>query len=235
MIYFGIPNLKLGTEKKIISVFFIRYEEAYRDATQILKDDSTNKAIQPYLQRLYKIVEERARINAQTNTKLESMLKIVFDPSNDKEKRETAMKNLLVLARENAGSEIMVKKSPIVQKLKNLLKMEKNQVLYVTGVRIIGELCKHSEDKTKTVLKDVGVPWFLEILDSNNEEIVNAAQYCLQSILNTLSGTIFHSTKNRILSTFLYFLQVWKISQTQNPNRNLLKRTNQLLIPYLPV
>lgn len=127
------------------------------------------------------------------------MLKIVFDPSNDKEKRETAMKNLLVLARENAGSEIMVKKSPIVQKLKNLLKMEKNQVLYVTGVRIIGELCKHSEDKTKTVLKDVGVPWFLEILDSNNEEIVNAAQYCLQSILNTLSGTIFHSTKNRIL------------------------------------
>lgn len=116
------------------------------------------------------------------------MLKIVFDPSNDKEKRETAMTNLLVLAKENAGSDLMVNKSPIVQKIKNLLKMEKNQVLYLTGIRIIGELCKHSEEKTKTILKDVGIPWFLEIIDSDNKEVVNAAQYCLQCILNTLSG-----------------------------------------------
>ncbi|ENN77600.1 hypothetical protein HUJ04_000770 [Dendroctonus ponderosae] len=165
-----------------------RFEEAYRDATQIFKDDPTNKAVQPYLQRLHRIVEERARINSQTNNKLESMLKIVFDPSNDKEKRETAMTNLLVLAKENAGSDLMVNKSPIVQKIKNLLKMEKNQVLYLTGIRIIGELCKHSEEKTKTILKDVGIPWFLEIIDSENKEVVNAAQYCLQCILNTLSG-----------------------------------------------
>ncbi|CAG9770799.1 unnamed protein product [Ceutorhynchus assimilis] len=164
-----------------------RFEEAYRDATQIFKDDPANKTIQPYLQRLHKIVEERARINSQTSTKLDTMLKIVFDPSNDKEKRETAMNNLLVLAREHAGSEVMIK-SPVVQKIKNLLKIEKNQTLYVTGVRIIGELCKHSEDKTKTVMKDVGVPWFLEILDSKNQEVVTAAQYCLQCILNSLSG-----------------------------------------------
>lgn len=165
-----------------------RFEEAYRDATQIFKDDPTNKAVQPYLTRLHVIVEERARINAQTNTKLENMLKIVFDPSNDKDKRETAMNNLLVLARENSGSEVMVKQSPIVQKIKNLLKIEKNEALYVTGIRIIGELCKHSEERTNLILKDVGVPWFLEILDSKYEEVVNAAQYCLQAILNTLSG-----------------------------------------------
>ncbi|XP_050302471.1 protein unc-45 homolog B [Anthonomus grandis grandis] len=165
-----------------------RYEEAYRDATQIFKDDPTNKPIQPYLQRLHRIVEERAQMNAQTSKKLESMLKIVFDPTNDKEKRETAMRNLLVLARENAGSEYMVKKSPIVQKIKNLLKIEKNPELYVTGIRIIGELCKHSEELTNIVLKDVGIPWFLEIIDSKNEEVVSAAQYCLQSILNSLSG-----------------------------------------------
>ncbi|XP_066149150.1 protein unc-45 homolog B [Euwallacea fornicatus] len=165
-----------------------RYEEAFRDATQIFKDDPTNKSIQPYLQRLHRVVEERARINAQTHTKLETMVKIVFDPSNEKEKRETAMKNLLVLAKENAGSEVMIKQSCIVQKIKNLLKVEKNQTLYVTGIRIIGELCKHTEEKTKAVLKDAGVPWFLEILDSNSQEIVYAAQYCLQCILNSLSG-----------------------------------------------
>ncbi|KAF7287644.1 hypothetical protein GWI33_005992 [Rhynchophorus ferrugineus] len=165
-----------------------RFEEAYRDATHIFKDDPSNKAVQPYLQRLHQIVEERSRVNAQTNTKLESMLKIVFDPSNGKDKRETAINNLLVLSKEHAGSEIMLKQSPIVQKIKSLLKIEKNHEIYITAVRIIGELCKHSEDSTKIVIKDAGVPWFLEILDSSNQDIVNAVQFCIQAILNSLSG-----------------------------------------------
>ncbi|XP_060516554.1 protein unc-45 homolog B-like isoform X2 [Cylas formicarius] len=164
-----------------------RFEEAYKDATDIFKDDPTNKVIQPYLQRLHKIVEEIARQKGQINNKLESMLKIVFDPTNEKEKREIAIKNLLVLAREHGGSGVIIK-SQVVQKIKNLLKLEKDQEICVTGVRIIGELCKHGEKETKYVLQDVGIPWFLEILDSNNKEIVNAAEYCLQIILNSLSG-----------------------------------------------
>ncbi|XP_030754839.1 protein unc-45 homolog B [Sitophilus oryzae] len=165
-----------------------RFEEAYKDATQIFKDDPSNKIIQPYLQRLHKIVEERARISAQTNSKLESMLNIILDPTNPKDKRETAMKNLLVLARENAGSQIMLKQGCIVQKIKSLLKVEKNEEIYVTGIRIISELCKNSEEKTRIVLMDIGIPWLLEVLDSTKEPVVNAVQYCIQSILNSLSG-----------------------------------------------
>lgn len=164
-----------------------RYEEAYRDATQIFKDDPNNKSIQPVLERLYRVVQERMRQNAQTSTKIESMTKIAFDLTADKEKRETAMNNLLVLARENAGSSMMIQ-SPVVQQIKKLLKVEKNRDIYITGVRIIGELCKHSVDKTKAVMKDVGIPWFLEILDSDCEKQVNAAQYCIQQILNIFSG-----------------------------------------------
>jgi hypothetical protein len=115
------------------------------------------------------------------------MTKIAFDLTADKEKRETAMNNLLVLARENAGSSMMIN-SPIVQQIRKLLKVEKNRELYITGVRIIGELCKHDVDKTRAVMKDVGIPWFLEILDSNCLNQVNAAQYCIQQILNIFSG-----------------------------------------------
>jgi tetratricopeptide (TPR) repeat protein len=164
-----------------------RYEEAYRDATQIFKDDPNNKMIQPVLERLHRIVQERSRQNAQTSTKIESMTKIAFDLTADKEKRETAMNNLLVLARENAGSSMMIN-SPIVQQIRKLLKVEKNRELYITGVRIIGELCKHDVDKTRAVMKDVGIPWFLEILDSTCPNQVNAAQYCIQQILNIFSG-----------------------------------------------
>nr|CAH7723397.1 unnamed protein product [Callosobruchus chinensis] len=164
-----------------------RLEEAYRDATQIFKDDPTNKEIQPVLSRLLPIVQERARQNAQTSNRLESMTKIVFDISQPTDKRETAMNNLLVLSREHAGAEIMVK-SPIVQQIKKLLKVEKNKEIFVTGIRVIGELCKHNEERTKLILKDAGIPWFLEIIDSNDEKQVTAAEHCMQTILNALSG-----------------------------------------------
>lgn len=164
-----------------------RYEEAYRDATQIFKDDPSNKTIQPILERLYKIVQEKARQNAQTGNKLVSMVKIVFDITENSEKRETAMNNLLVLSREHAGAEIMVK-STVIQQIKKLLKVEKNREIYITGIRVIGELCKHSEERTKIILKELGIPWFLEILDSNDQKQVNAAEHCMQTILNALSG-----------------------------------------------
>lgn len=164
-----------------------RYEEAYRDAKQVLNDDPGNKAIQPVLARLHGIVQDRLRQHAQTQTKVESMMKLAFDVANDKEKRETAMNNILVLAREKAGSEFLMKEN-VVHKVKSLLKVEKHEEIYVTGIRIIGELCKHNVDRTIQVLQVVGIPWFLEILDSNSEKRVNAAQHCMQLILNSFSG-----------------------------------------------
>lgn len=164
-----------------------RYEEAYRDASQIFKDDPSNKVIQPVLSRLHTIVQERLRQNSKTSNKLESMMKIVFDITETSEKRETAMNNLLVLARENSGAELMVK-STVVQQIKKLIKVDKNKELIRTGIRVIGELCKHSEQRTKAVLKDAGIPWFLEILDSNDKDQVNAAEHCIQTILNAFSG-----------------------------------------------
>ncbi|CAH0548699.1 unnamed protein product [Brassicogethes aeneus] len=164
-----------------------RYEEAYRDATQIFKDDPTNKVIQPVLERLHKIVQERMQEQAKIGNKIDSMTKLCFDLTADREKREMAFNNLLVLSRERAGSELMIK-LPIVQEIKRLLKVEKNREIFITGIRIIGELCKHDEHKAKTVLQTAGIPWFLEILDSKCEKQVNTAQWCMQVILNTLSG-----------------------------------------------
>ncbi|GJQ79844.1 putative myosin-binding striated muscle assembly central [Trypoxylus dichotomus] len=164
-----------------------RFEEAYRDARQILNDDPNSKLIQPVLERLHKVVQERANQNAQLSTKVDSMSKIAFDIAADKEKRETAMNNIMVLARENAGSDLIIN-TGVLQQLRRLVKIEKNKEILISAVRILGELCKHNPEKTLKVLKVVGVPWFLEILDTNYEQEVNAAQYCIQTILNTFSG-----------------------------------------------
>lgn len=164
-----------------------RFEEAYRDARQVLTSDPNNQSIQPILENLHQIVQERLRQNAQINTKVESMFKIAFDFEADREKRETAMNNLLVLSREKSGAELMFKEG-ITIKIQSLLKVEKNKDIFLAGVRIIGELCRENVERTKQIMQELGIPWLLEILNSQEELQVNAAQYCLQTILNSLSG-----------------------------------------------
>ncbi|XP_068623400.1 protein unc-45 homolog B [Battus philenor] len=164
-----------------------RFEEAYRDAKAIFTVDPTNKAVQPLLARLHAVVQERARINAQTGNKVEQMFKVAFEIGEEKEKRQKAVGNLLVLAKETVAADLMIQKG-IVHKIQQLLKIEKNPDIYVNGVRVISQLCKRSVERTLNVIKVVGIPWFLEIIDSDIEERVNAAQYCLQVILNTFSG-----------------------------------------------
>lgn len=164
-----------------------RHEEAYRDARQINILDPNNKAVQPILSRLYEIVQENLRKNAQMNNKVASMFNYAFNFEESKDKRETAMNNLLVLAKESAGAKAL-EEAGVVQKIGTLLKVEKNEEIFLAAVRTIGELCKGSVERTKNVLRELGVPWFLEILNCKKEEQVNAAQYCLQLILNSLSG-----------------------------------------------
>lgn len=148
-----------------------RYEEAYRDATQIFKDDPSNKAVQPILKRLHQIVQERALQRAQTDSKIENMMSITFNITEDMEKRTSAMNNLLVLSREHSAAEIMIQTS-VVQKIKKMLKVEKNQEINITSIRVIGELCKQNSKHTKLILNEVGIPWFIEILDSNDQQQV---------------------------------------------------------------
>lgn len=38
------------------------------------------------------------------------------------------------------------------------------------------------------ILQLLGVPWLLDQLNSNNDDQVSAAQYCVQTVINTISG-----------------------------------------------
>lgn len=107
------------------------------------------------------------------------MIDIAFEVKGDNEKRETAMNNLLVLARERAGAEIMFNDG-IVSKIIKMLKLEKSEEIITIGVRIIAELCKDNINRTETIIKQIGIPWCLEMINSIIAERVNAAQYCLQ-------------------------------------------------------
>lgn len=107
------------------------------------------------------------------------MLDLAFNVSADKEKRETAMNNLLVLALERAGAEEIFKNGS-VSKIAQLVKVEKNEEVICSAIRIVGELCKNNINRTESIMKDIGLPWYLEMMNTTSTERVNASQYCLQ-------------------------------------------------------
>jgi len=107
------------------------------------------------------------------------MLDLVCNMSINKEKRETAINNLLVLARERAGAEEIFKEGGI-SKITKLLKMEQNDEVVCSAIRIISELCKNDINCVEFIMKDIGLSWYIELMNSKIPERVNAGQHCLQ-------------------------------------------------------
>jgi len=164
-----------------------KFEEAYKDATALFKADPSNKTVQPMLKRLHVIVEERLARNAKTSSKVKQMMDLTFDLATPIDKRRAAANNLVVLAKEQTGAELLYKEHCIT-KVASLTKVEKDQDIYVNMVRVVAALCENSVERTKGVLTELGVPWFMRVLDQKHEDCVSTAQFCLQTIINALSG-----------------------------------------------
>ncbi|XP_050548793.1 protein unc-45 homolog A [Daktulosphaira vitifoliae] len=165
-----------------------KYEEAYVDAKQCLIADPTNKEIQPVLSKLHPIVQEKIRENAQLSNKIESMFKYTFTIEENIDKRITAIKNLLVLSKESSNGCTCLIKAGIISKLKGLLKNDTNNEVRLNALRIIGQICKNNEFCTKQVLVDLGVPWFIDALNTDNQNEINGVTYIVQVALNSLTG-----------------------------------------------
>ncbi|XP_023167483.2 protein unc-45 homolog B [Drosophila hydei] len=162
-------------------------EEAYKDATALFKADPGNKSVQPMLQRLHLIVQENMARNAKTSTKVKQMMELAFDITVPIEKRRSGANNLVVLAKEPAGADLLYKEQ-CVPKIATLAKVEKDEQIYLNMVRVVASLCENSVERTKGVLTELGIPWFMRVLDQKHEDCVSTAQFCLQTIINALSG-----------------------------------------------
>lgn len=92
----------------------------------------------------------------------------------------------MVLAREKSGAEMLHTEGAVAQ-IARLMKVEKNIPIRLSLIRTIGEMCKKTQDIAKTVLKDCGIPFFMDILNSHNEEVVNASSYIIQVIMCKMS------------------------------------------------
>ena len=123
---------------------------------------------------------------AKTSTKVKNMFEIVFDLEKERETREKAADNLVVLAPGRAGAELLAKEG-VVPKIARLMKVEKNATIRLSILRCIGSLCGGNEERAKSVLTECGIPFFLDILDTHAVERINTASYVIQTILDAIS------------------------------------------------
>jgi hypothetical protein len=90
-----------------------------------------------------------------------------------KDKRVKAVSNLLVLARESAGAELIWKQNllpPLITAANKSAAASAEAStaerfeITVAVIRIISELVKNNLERTKGVLRIVGLPWLIEHL-----------------------------------------------------------------------
>jgi len=163
-----------------------KIDKAYADAKLLHNLNPKDKSLEPILVRLHKAVQAKLNEMSQTVNKVHSMFEIVFNLEGDSEKREKAADNLIVLSRDKTGAELLFKEG-IIQKVVKLLKVEKEVKIRLSCIRVLGELAKKSVDRAKLILTEAGVPFFLSALNCTNEEMVNAVEYAIQCMLDSIS------------------------------------------------
>ena len=163
-----------------------KIDSAYADAKEVHNLDPKNKAIEPILVRLHKAVQAKMGELAKTVNKVKNMFDIVFTLEGDSEKREKAADNLIVLGREKEGAALLFKDG-VVQQIVRLLKVEKNPKIRLSCIRVFGEIARKDTDRAKAVLKEAGVPFFLDTLNTKDAETITAVTYVIQCLLDSIS------------------------------------------------
>ncbi|XP_021950325.1 protein unc-45 homolog B isoform X2 [Folsomia candida] len=181
-----------------------RYEEAYRDAQRALVSSPPDAAtFKPLLSKLLPIVEQRRQQSSQTRDKAIRMIRRAFgeEPNLSDEDIETALNNIIVLARERAGVEALLEVG-LLRKIKSLLEIKrpsKKELKWkILAVRSLSQLVQFDMKTCLHLGKELGVPFVMNLQDITYgfsgdavlaEEALSAVQYLWQSILNSLSGS----------------------------------------------
>ena len=159
---------------------------AYNDAKAVHNVDPKNKAVEPFLVRLHAKVEAKVTEMASTSNKVKKMFDYVFNIEEETETREKAADNMIVLAKERVGAELLFKEG-VVGKIVKLMKVEKNSKIRLSLIRVFGDLAKTEMERARVVIKEAGIPFFLDALNTEDEETVTAVAYVIQTVLDSLS------------------------------------------------
>ncbi|XP_019367062.1 PREDICTED: protein unc-45 homolog B isoform X1 [Gavialis gangeticus] len=163
-----------------------KLDQAFKDVQRCATIEPHNKNFQETLRRLGANIQEKLHIQFSMDARVQKMFEILLDENTDKEKREKAANNLIVLGREEAGAERIFQNNGVNLLMK--LIETKNVELILAAVRTLSGMCSGHKARATAILHQLGIDSICMWMSVDNEEISLALCNLLQAITDSLSG-----------------------------------------------
>ncbi|XP_013379041.1 protein unc-45 homolog B [Lingula anatina] len=162
-----------------------KIEDAYKDAKQLLYVEPKNKAIQPVLRKLNALLQDKLKEQNSTDNKVTQMFKLAFGEGDDKEKREQAINNLIVLAREEAGAG-RIMQSGAVTNLNKLLDSS-NPVIVVGSLRLLACLAKENRKRACAIQDEISTNRLFSLMGIDDSDISSAVGHLVSTLITAIT------------------------------------------------
>ncbi|XP_030318191.1 protein unc-45 homolog B [Calypte anna] len=163
-----------------------KLDQAFKDAQKCATIEPRNKNFQETLRRLGANIQDKLRIQFSTDSRVQKMFEILLDENSEKEKREKAANNLVVLGREEAGAERIFQNNGVSLLLQ--LIETKNPDMILAAVRTLSGMCTGHKARATAILHYLGIDNICMWMSVDNEEISLAVCSLLQNITDCLLG-----------------------------------------------
>ncbi|XP_048448543.1 protein unc-45 homolog B, partial [Rhincodon typus] len=163
-----------------------KLDQAFKDVQRCATMEPNNKTFQENLRRLNHDIQEKLKIQFSTDSRVERMFEILLDENIDKERKEKAANNLIVLAREDAGAERIFRNNGL-NLLMQLIDTKKPELM-LAAIRTLSGMCSRHKSRAIAVLHFVGLDKICSLMALDNEEIALAISSLFQTILDNFEG-----------------------------------------------
>uniref|UniRef100_A0A8C5NHB8 Protein unc-45 homolog B n=1 Tax=Gouania willdenowi TaxID=441366 RepID=A0A8C5NHB8_GOUWI len=161
-----------------------KLDMAFKDVQRCATIEPKNKIFLETLRRLGG--EIQAKTTFSTDSRVQNMFDILLDEEMEKDKKEKAANNLIVLSREDAGAERIFQNNG-VHLLLNMIETGKTEMV-LAAVRTLSGMCTGHKARAMAIVNMLGVDKMCSIMAVDNEEIALATCNLFQCINDSLTG-----------------------------------------------
>ena len=160
---------------------------AYTNAKRLFTMDKGNKAIQQMVMRLRDRVELTHIEQRSTENRVTKMFDIAFDTKlTDKDKKKTALNNIIYLSRDDAGAERIFQEGGL-EALKELISQDDEFAL--PAVRALDGVLGEHKARAHQALRIIGHQRLRELLSNKCDDLSNATMSTTNRIVQSLKNT----------------------------------------------
>ncbi|XP_022609415.1 protein unc-45 homolog B isoform X1 [Seriola dumerili] len=163
-----------------------KLDMAFKDVQRCATLEPKNKTFLETLRRLGADIQAKLKTTFSTDSRVQNMFDILLDEEMEKDKREKAANNLIVLSREDAGAERIFQNNG-VPLLLNMIETGKPEMI-LAAVRTLSGMCTGHKARAMAIIHMVGVDKMCSIMAVDNEEIALATCNLFQCINDSLTG-----------------------------------------------